>query len=78
MLIVLAASVSPSLAQEQPQNQAGIVIRHGDGSVSTSCVTFSEPSISGVELLQRGYTRADVDKILHGNWLRLMQQALTT
>ena len=31
----------------------------------------------GVELLQRGYTRADVDKVLHGNWLRLMQQALT-
>ncbi len=32
----------------------------------------------GDELLRRGYARADVDKINHGNWLRLMQAALPT
>lgn len=30
----------------------------------------------GAELLRRGYRQADVDKINHGNWLRLMQGAL--
>ncbi len=32
---------------------AGLVIRHGDGSVVTRCVSFDEASISGIDLLYR-------------------------
>ncbi|HEY3229465.1 MAG TPA: hypothetical protein VGJ87_09605 [Roseiflexaceae bacterium] len=39
-------------AQEQP-NRAGLVIQHGDGRVITSCVSFTEPEISGADLLDR-------------------------
>jgi hypothetical protein len=34
-------------------NQAGLVILHGDGRVVTACVTFTEPQISGLQLLER-------------------------
>ena len=39
--------------QAQTRNQAGLVIVHGDGRVTTRCVTFEEGSISGLALLQR-------------------------
>jgi hypothetical protein len=49
------AIVLPSLgrAQEQPPNQAGLVIQHGDGRVVTACVSFGEPEINGQDLLDR-------------------------
>jgi hypothetical protein len=56
LLIVLAlAIVLPALgrAQEQQPNRAGVVIRHGDGRVTTACVSFTEPGISGLALLDR-------------------------
>jgi hypothetical protein len=34
-------------------HQAAVVVRHGDGTVVTRCVTFTEPTLSGLELLQR-------------------------
>lgn len=34
-------------------NRAGLVVRYGDGRVVTACVRFSEPEISGEELLYR-------------------------
>lgn len=37
----------------QTGNQAGIVVIHEDGLIQTACVTFSEESISGSELLNR-------------------------
>lgn len=40
-------------AQGASQNRAGLVVRFGDGSVLTRCVSFGEPSITGVELLVR-------------------------
>lgn len=41
-------------AQEQGgENQAGLVVRHGDGRVVTACVAFPEPSITGIQLLER-------------------------
>jgi hypothetical protein len=56
-VLLLLALALPMLgqaqsAQDEP-NHAGLIIRHGDGSVVTACVGFSEPSISGLELLQR-------------------------
>ena len=35
------------------KNKAGIVVRSSDGSVDEMCVFFDEPSISGVDLLDR-------------------------
>jgi LPXTG-motif cell wall-anchored protein len=52
-LIATAALIVPVGQAQESQNQAGVVIRYGDGHVATSCVRFSEPSISGIELLQR-------------------------
>jgi hypothetical protein len=49
----------PSLAQGRGigagdgPNRAGLVVRHGDGRLVTACVSFSEPTITGEELLHR-------------------------
>lgn len=54
-LLALAAwlpGAVPAAAQEDAQ--AGLVIVHGDGSLTTQCVTFAEESITGAELLVRG------------------------
>lgn len=56
LLFMLALALAlPALgrAQEQQPNQAGLVIQHGDGRVVTACVSFAEPEISGVGLLER-------------------------
>lgn len=45
------ASAAPA-AQRGP-NRAGLVVQWGDGRVATACVAFEEPSISGLQLLQR-------------------------
>ncbi len=34
-------------------HRAALAVVHGDGSVQTACVAFSEPEISGLELLER-------------------------
>ncbi|WP_298819201.1 hypothetical protein [Chloroflexus sp.] len=54
-LIILSAIVLLSgVAIAQPAvNRAGVVARFGNGDVVTACVEFSEPSISGLELLER-------------------------
>ncbi|MGC9346788.1 MAG: hypothetical protein ACP5JG_01510, partial [Anaerolineae bacterium] len=41
------------LAQDQGPNQAGLVVVHGDGRVVTRCVSFEEPEVTGLALLQR-------------------------
>lgn len=55
LLFVLGASLLglQSALQAQTGNQAGLGVVHGDGRVTTRCVTFEEPSISGLTLLQR-------------------------
>jgi len=52
-LVMLASSVPDSVNAQARQQRAGLVLRFGDGSVVTRCVSFSEPSISGAELLMR-------------------------
>lgn len=51
-LTLAGVSQSSSLRAEQP-NGAGLVIRFGDGQVITAYVTFTEPAITGIDLLQR-------------------------
>lgn len=43
----------PSQLAAQSSNQAALVVRFGDGSVQTRCVTFEEAQISGYDLLLR-------------------------
>jgi hypothetical protein len=43
----------PVHARQPDPHQAGLVVVHGDGSVASACVAFSEESISGAELLRR-------------------------
>ncbi len=40
-------------ARAQTPNRAGLIVQMADGSVVTRCVSFSEESISGYELLRR-------------------------
>jgi len=48
------SAISPAPARAQTAgNQAGLVVVHGDGRVATRCVVFSEPQISGADLLSR-------------------------
>jgi hypothetical protein len=42
-------------------HQAGLAVVHGDGSVETACVAFSEPEISGLELLERAGLQISLD-----------------
>ena len=53
--IALAAQLAP--ASGQAQNRAGLVIQYPDGRAATYCVRFGEPSITGLELLNRSGLR---------------------
>jgi hypothetical protein len=52
-IILVFLWMLPDGTLAQDGNQAALVIRHGDQDVQTMCVDFSEPEISGLELLQR-------------------------
>ncbi len=51
---IVSASGNPRM------NVAGLVIKHGDGSVLYYYVRFSEPEITGLQLLQRAGVAVDV------------------
>lgn len=54
LLVVLAGlALSAAVQAQTPPNRVGLVVRHGDGQVLTACVEFSEPTISGAEVLIR-------------------------
>jgi hypothetical protein len=53
LLLFLMVFIVPVAAQSEGPYQAGLLVVHGDGSVITRCVTFTEPEISGLTLLQR-------------------------
>jgi len=50
-LLVLTGTLTGAAAQEP--NKAGLVVQFGDGSYITRCVEFSEPQISGYDVLLR-------------------------
>ena len=47
-------------------NYAGLVVRHGNGSVIIRCIAFEEPSISGIDLLYRSGLSVDVSSSGYG------------
>lgn len=55
LLIVFIGSMwaLPSGTRAQSGNQAGLVIRFSDEHTETSCVQFDEPTINGLDLLQK-------------------------
>ena len=46
---------------EGGDHRAALVIRYADGSVQTQCVSFSEPSVTGAELLTRSGLQVTMD-----------------
>jgi len=52
-LVLLVSSVPASVNAQATTHRAGLVVRFGDGSVVTRCVSFGEPSLTGAELLMR-------------------------
>ena len=52
-IIGLAVVPISSFTPTPASHQAGVAIFSGDGSVYTACVSFSEDSISGLDLLER-------------------------
>lgn len=56
-LVVILALALPLVAQAQSEpggvNRAGVVVRGIDGQVRTACVSFTEPTIGGLALLER-------------------------
>ncbi len=63
-LALLFAVHPPALAQTvvgSGPHHAGLVVRFADGHVKTRCVAFSEPSITGEELLARSEFRAIIN-----------------
>jgi hypothetical protein len=56
MLLSLALVALPCAGVAAAQggtNRAALIVRYEDGSVETKCVAFSEPAITGEELLQQ-------------------------
>jgi hypothetical protein len=53
LIILLILPGAGIAAAQDGGNRAGLVVRYQDGSVEKKCVAFSEPTISGEELLQR-------------------------
>jgi hypothetical protein len=53
LLWLLLLLITLSGVAAQPMNRAGVVVDFGNGRLQTACVTFPEPSLTGLELLQR-------------------------
>ncbi|MCS6880247.1 MAG: hypothetical protein RMK84_06210 [Oscillochloridaceae bacterium] len=55
-LLLIALAVPPPAtpsAGASRQNRAGLIVQTGDGEAITRCVSFEEPQISGLALLER-------------------------
>jgi len=61
ILVIVTALGMASATAQAPGNRAGLVVRYGDGSHDARCVTFSEASITGEELLRRSGLNAVID-----------------
>ncbi len=53
LILLVMTLLSGAVNAQSPVNRAGVVVRFGNGKVVTACVTFNEPTISGLDLLER-------------------------
>ena len=53
VLSLLLFGVQPARAHVRESNQVGLVVRLGSASTIAQCITFSEPEISGYDVLDR-------------------------
>ena len=53
LFLVLAVTACPQAARAQGPNRAGLVVQLRDGTQITRCIEFTEPQISGYDLLLR-------------------------
>ena len=53
MFLLLIGLLPAAVSAQGGGSRAALVVRAGDGSVRTKCVSFSESAISGEELLNR-------------------------
>ncbi len=53
LILLVMSLLSGAVNAQSPVNRAGVVVRFGNGEVVTACVTFNEPTISGLDLLER-------------------------
>ncbi len=60
LLAAPLVALPPRLWAQSP-NQAALVIRYGDGQVATHCVTFTEPQITGYDVLVRAGLDVTID-----------------
>jgi hypothetical protein len=61
LFLALALAFPTAVSAQDAAHRAGLVVRFGDGSVTTRCVSFDEPSLTGVELLTRAGFAIRVD-----------------
>jgi len=61
LLLIVGTAVVKADTGGQPLHRAGLIIQFADGDIVTRCVTFSEESISGLELLRRAGLKIVVD-----------------
>jgi hypothetical protein len=61
-LSISIAAVGQPSARAQPLNRVGLVIDFGNGVTTTRCVEFSEPEITGYEVLRRSGLRFVADE----------------
>ena len=61
LLAVVALPFATLAGAQDGENRAALVIRYEDGSLETKCVAFSEPQITGEDLLQRSGLTAVMD-----------------
>jgi hypothetical protein len=52
LMIVVVLLLGPPVGA-QAQNQVALIVQRGDGSLVTRCVTFSEPYLTGYQILMR-------------------------
>lgn len=59
-------------------NHAGVVIDYGDGTYETACVAFSEPSITGHELMTRTGIPYETTSFVWGDMLTAIREVSAT
>ncbi len=61
LFLLCVAMPGSTLAQDATPNRVGLVVVHDDGSEVNQCISFSEPEITGLQVLERSGLKLDYD-----------------